>query len=134
MQSLVKLYPIETREPSLGDNTGDLDRLKKVLVGYLQGRNPVVPFHRIAPLAEAFRQSGFKGFAVVIHHPGGPQLVDFFAQAPEALVGMALDLGTTHLEASLVDLLSGKILEPLKMVSWNSVQISWHAFILQQQK
>jgi uncharacterized 2Fe-2S/4Fe-4S cluster protein (DUF4445 family) len=111
MQSLVKLYPIETREPSLGDNTGDLDRLKKVLVGYLQGRNPVVPFHRIAPLAEAFRQSGFKGFAVVIHHPGGPQLVDFFAQAPEALVGIALDLGTTHLEASLVDLLSGKILE-----------------------
>ena len=80
MQSLVKLYHIETRPPSLGDNTGDLDRLKKVLSGYLQGQNPVVPFHRIAPVAEAFRQSGFKGYALVIHFPGGPQLVDFFAK------------------------------------------------------
>jgi uncharacterized 2Fe-2S/4Fe-4S cluster protein (DUF4445 family) len=111
MQSLLKLYHIETRPPSLADNTGDLDRLKKVLSGYLQGQNPVVPFSRIAPVAEAFRQSGFKGYAVVINFPGGPQLVDFFAEAPEILVGMAVDLGTTHLEASLVDLLSGKVLE-----------------------
>ena len=112
MQSLVKLYPIETRPPSLGDNTGDLDRLKKGLSGSLRGQNPVVPFYRIAPVAEAFRQSGFKGYAVAIHVPGGGvRLVDFYAQAPEILVGMALDLGTTHLEASLVDFLSGKVLE-----------------------
>jgi len=110
MQSLVKLYHIETRPPSLGDNTGDLDRLKKVLSGHLRGQNPVVPLQRIAPVAETFRHAGFKGYAVVVHAPGGPQLVDFFAQAPEMLVGMALDLGTTHLEASLVDLLSGKVL------------------------
>jgi uncharacterized 2Fe-2S/4Fe-4S cluster protein (DUF4445 family) len=70
-----------------------------------------VPFSRIAPVAEAFRRSGFKGFAVIIDFPAGPQLVDFFAEAPDSLLGMALDLGTTHLEASLVDLLSGKVLE-----------------------
>ena len=110
MQSLVKLYRIEARPPSLGDNTGDLDRLKKILSGSLQGQNPVVPLQRIAPVAEAFRQAGFKGHAVVIHFPGGPQLVDFWGQAPEMLLGMALDLGTTHLEASLVDLLSDKVL------------------------
>jgi len=111
MQSLVKLYHIEARPPSLGDNTGDLDRLKKNLSGYLQGQNPVVPLQRIAPVAHGFRQSGFKGYAVVIHFPDGPKLVDFFAQTPEKLVGLALDLGTTHLEASLVDMLSGKVLE-----------------------
>ena len=110
MQSLVKLYHIETRPPSLKDNTGDLDRLRKVLCGYLQGRSPGVPLQRIAPVAEKFRQSGFKGYAVVIHFPAGPQLVDFFAQPPEILPGIALDLGTTHIEASLVDLLSGKVL------------------------
>jgi len=110
MQSLVELYHIETRQPSLGDNTGDLDRLKKALSGSLRGRNPLVPFARIAPVAEAFRQAGFKGHALVIHFPEGPQLVDFFAQAPEILVGMALDLGTTHLEASLVDFLNGRVL------------------------
>jgi uncharacterized 2Fe-2S/4Fe-4S cluster protein (DUF4445 family) len=113
MQSLVKLYEIETRPPSLGDNTGDLDRLAKALSRHLQDLKPIVPYNRIAPVAEAFRQSGFKGCAAVIHYPNGPQLVDFFAQAPEFLLGMALDLGTTHLEASLLDLPSGKVLERL---------------------
>jgi uncharacterized 2Fe-2S/4Fe-4S cluster protein (DUF4445 family) len=111
MQSLVQLFDIEATPPSLGDNTGDLDRLKKALSRYLKDRKPVVPFHRIAPVATAFRNSGFKGCAAVIHYPAGPRLVDFFARAPEILVGMALDLGTTHLEASLVDLLSGRVLE-----------------------
>jgi len=111
MQSLVKLYHIECRPPSLGDNTGDLDRLQKVLSGYFQGPKPVVPFTRIAPVAEAFRSAGFKGYGLVIHFPDAPQLVDFFAEAPGILPAMALDLGTTHLEASLLDLLSGKVLD-----------------------
>ena len=110
MQSLVKLYQINANPPSLADNTGDLDRLKKVLSGVLEGSKPTVPYSRIAPVADAFRQSGFKGFAVVIHYPTGPQLIDFYPEAPEFLVGMALDLGTTHLEASVPDLLSGKVM------------------------
>ncbi len=110
MQPLVTLYYTEARPPSLGDNTADLDRLKKSLVANLQGRQPYVEFSRIAPVAAAFRASGFKGYALVIHYPAGPHLVDFFAEAPEILLGMALDLGTTHLEASLVDLVSGRTL------------------------
>ena len=112
MQSLVKLYQVKANPPSLTDNTGDLDRLKKSLSGVLEGQNAVVPFSRIAPVAEAFRNSGFQGFAVVTHYPAGPQLIDFHTEAPELLIGMALDLGTTHLEASLVDLLSPSPLSP----------------------
>jgi uncharacterized 2Fe-2S/4Fe-4S cluster protein (DUF4445 family) len=110
MHPLVKLYTIKATPPSLADNTGDLDRLKKILSGFFKDQNPVVPFSRIAPVAESFRKSGFKGAAVVANFPSGPQLVDFLPEAPQYLVGMALDLGTTHLEASLLDLLSGKIL------------------------
>ena len=110
MQSLVKLYQIKANPPSLADNTGDLDRLKKSLAAVLESKTLVVPFSRIAPVAKAFRHSGFKGFAVVAHYPSGPQLIDFYAEAPEFLVGMALDLGTTHLEASLINLLNGKVL------------------------
>ena len=80
MQSLVKLYQVKANPPSLSDNTGDLDRLKKVLSVVLEGQNPVVPFGRIAPVADSFRNSGFKGFAVVVHDPTGPRLVDFFAK------------------------------------------------------
>jgi len=110
MHSLVELYDIETKPPSLGDNTGDLDRLTKALSRLLQGRKPTVSYTSIAPVAEAFRYSGFKGCAVVINYPNGPHLVDFFPRAPEKVLGLALDLGTTHLEASLLDLLSGKVL------------------------
>ena len=110
MQSLVKLYQVKANPPSLADNTGDLDRLKKSLANILEDKTPVVPFSRIAPIAEAFRLAGFKGFAVVADYPSGPQLIDFYAKAPKFLIGMALDLGTTHLEASLVNLLDGKVL------------------------
>jgi uncharacterized 2Fe-2S/4Fe-4S cluster protein (DUF4445 family) len=112
MPSLVQLYQVEAKPPSLVDNTGDLDRLKKTLAGVIKGNNPVVvPFARIGPVAESFRRAGFKGYAAVIHYPTGPRLIDFFPEPPKKLVGMALDLGTTHLEASLVDLLNGDILE-----------------------
>jgi len=112
MRSLVQLYKVKAKPPSLSDNTGDLDRLKKALAGAIEGNEPVVvPFSRIGPVAESFRRAEFKGYAAVVHYPAGPRLIDFFAEAPEKLVGMALDLGTTHLEASLVDLISGDILE-----------------------
>ena len=110
MQPLVELYTIEANPPSLSDNTADVDRLKKALAAFLKGQHPVVPYSRIAPVAEAFRNSGFKGAAVVVNFPSGPKLVDFLAETPEYLVGMALDLGTTHLEASLIDMLSGSSL------------------------
>ncbi len=110
MQSLVKLYQVKANPPSLADNTGDLDRLKKSLSALLGDVPPVVPYSRIAPVAEAFRSSGFKGYGVVVHYPAGPQLIDFYPEAPEQLVGMALDLGTTHLEASLINLLTGKVI------------------------
>jgi len=42
--------------------------------------------------------------------PHCAELVDFLAEPPEVLPAMALDLGTTHLEASLVDLVSGRIM------------------------
>lgn len=117
MQPLVELHEVEARPPSLADNTADLDRLKKALAGDFAGRNLVVPFSCIAPVAESFRRSNFKGFAVVAHYPSGPHLVDFVPQKPDFLFGMALDLGTTHLEASLVDLLTGKVLERAAVVN-----------------
>ena len=37
MQPLVELINIQATPPSLSDNTGDLDRLKKCLAGMLEG-------------------------------------------------------------------------------------------------
>jgi uncharacterized 2Fe-2S/4Fe-4S cluster protein (DUF4445 family) len=108
MPPLVELYEIEVAGPSLKDNTGDLDRLRRAVAGKLSGREPVVPFRCLARVAANFRLAGFGGGAVINHLPSGPELVDFIAEPATPLVGMALDLGTTHLEAALIELATGR--------------------------
>ncbi|MGV1099753.1 ASKHA domain-containing protein [Thiovibrio sp. JS02] len=107
---IVRVIPVEASPPSLRDNTGDIDRLKKALLPSLDGVSPLVPYPRLAPVATAFRAAGFQGLALLNDMPGGPLLVDFLPAAPRIVAGMALDLGTTHLEASLLDLASGKVM------------------------
>lgn len=107
MQPLVELYDIEVEGPSLKDNTGDLDRLKRAVAEQLAGCEPVVTYSCLAKVATSFRQSGFVGVAVVNNLATGPELVDFIQKPAAPLVGMALDLGTTHLEAALVELATG---------------------------
>jgi len=109
-QPLVQLFALEAEPPSLHDNTADLDRLKKYLRRRLPDRQLIIPFHQMARLAESFRQAGFRGTAMINSLPYAIELVDFLPIRPAQLPAMALDLGTTHLETSLVDLMSGKIL------------------------
>ena len=67
-----------------------------------------IPFQCIGSLASAFRSAGFTGHAIVNVLPAFGEIVDFLPQKPQMLPAMALDLGTTHLEASVLDLLTGK--------------------------
>jgi len=110
MKPLVSYIQVTAAPPSLQDNTGDLDRLKKALASALKGQTPLTPLPRLSKVAQRFRQAGFSGTAIINHLPTGPEIVDFLSTAPHVLPAMALDLGTTHLEAGLVDLLSGKTL------------------------
>ena len=102
--------PVKAALPSLKDNTADLDRLRRALAPLLDGQPLVVPLARMAPVALKFRDAGFVGVAVCVELGQGFELVDFLGAMPEAAAAIALDLGTTHLEASLVDLLSGRVL------------------------
>ncbi len=102
---LVEAIAVVAAAPSLGDNTGDVDRLKRALPSPLA--TAVVPFAHLAVVGERFRAAGFAGAAVVNHLAGGVELVDFLPALPEQLPAMALDLGTTHLEATLLDLRTG---------------------------
>ena len=110
LNPLVRAIAVAAPLPSLGDNTGDLDRLKKVLAPRLDGGMPVVPYKRLSKVAGRFRAAGFAGAAIINDMAGTPVLVDFLPQPPKVLAGMALDLGTTHLEATLLDLGTGAVL------------------------
>ena len=111
---LTVTLPVQAVAPSLQDNTADLDRLKNglssLLVPSLVTRNLSIPFSCMATVAASFRKADFQGYAVLNIFPGHIDIVDFLSQEPDILPAMALDLGTTHLEATLVDLLTGATL------------------------
>lgn len=109
--ALVQAVEVQAVPPSLSDNTADLDRLKKVLRPALTDKPLRTPFSRIGPVAAKWRQAGYHGRAVLNSLSDCYELVDFIEQnSPSRLPAMALDLGTTHLAAELIDLVSGTVL------------------------
>lgn len=108
-KSIVQLVEVEAYPPSLQDNTGDLDRLRNAVSAQIEAE-PYVGFQSISYLARSFRAAGYKGTALINDMGGWCKLVDFLAEPPVLLPALALDLGTTHLEASLVNLLDGSVL------------------------
>ncbi len=100
--------PVAAEQPSIVDNTADLDRLcqavKKNLPKSLRGRKVIIPFQAMAGLGERFRQADFSGQALLSVLDERLELIDFVVDLAGGVFAIALDLGTTHLEASLVDL------------------------------
>jgi uncharacterized 2Fe-2S/4Fe-4S cluster protein (DUF4445 family) len=111
---LTTLVQVEANPPGLHDNTADLDRLKFALAEslpeQLRGCLIHIPFTCMAEIAASFRTAGFAGYAVVQYEHDRLVLVEFMAEYPALLPALALDLGSTHLEASLLDCLTGKTL------------------------
>jgi len=93
-----KVY-VELTGPSLDDNAADLIRLEQA-VGPLKADLPV-----LRKLPAALRKDGFRGTAVLTDH----HLIDFEPGDTTArCFGVAADVGTTTLVASLMDLASGE--------------------------
>ncbi|MBU0944161.1 MAG: DUF4445 domain-containing protein [Proteobacteria bacterium] len=128
MKSIVCSVRVEAAPPALHDNTADLDRLRQALLAALaDDRFLTIPFERMVPVARVFRESGFAGYALLNDQEQGWVLADFLAEKPQVLAGMALDLGTTHLEATLLDLEGGNVLASGNL---ENSQISFGADIL----
>jgi len=106
--AIVLCIPIAALPPSLQDNVADIDRLKRALSETLGEVTLVAPWRLAGQVAKRFREAGFTGAALINQVEGRCELVDFLPALPALLPAMALDLGTTYLEASLVDLLTGR--------------------------
>lgn len=108
--SIVLTVSIKAPLPSLHDNTADLDRLRRAVQEQRGERIVVVPWRRAGAVAHSFRQAGFCGVALLNQLEGRDEVIDFLPKAPALLPALALDLGTTYIEARLVDLLTGQSL------------------------
>ncbi len=111
---LTIVVPVTAIPPSLADNTADLDRLKRAVVAalppLLAQQSVHAPFISMAGLAARFRAADFKGWVLAQVLPERLELIDFLAEKPDRVLGVALDVGSTHLEASLINLLTGNVL------------------------
>ena len=111
MKPIVCSVKVNASLPDLEDNTADIDRLQQALTSTLgDGRPVIVSYRYMTSVARQFRLAGFSGYALLNNMEQSWQVIDFFAVRPDFVPGMALDLGTTHLEASLINLQDGKVL------------------------
>lgn len=109
MKAIVSVVHVEASPPRLSDNTADLDRLQQALASTLQDGPPLtVPYSCMTSVARGFRDAGFKGFALLNNLETSWSVVGFSDETPPVIAAMALDLGTTHLEATLLNLQNGK--------------------------
>jgi uncharacterized 2Fe-2S/4Fe-4S cluster protein (DUF4445 family) len=103
LEPLVRAYEVKLSQPSLEDPRADLDRLAAVLAGNSGLSEVVAEPAVVRQLSALARQQDWR-LTAYLHHQS--ELVGVAPlQAPP--LGLAVDLGTTKIAASLVDLTSG---------------------------
>ena len=104
---LAWLRTLRLDPPSSSDKTADMDRLRKALqqAGYPRVSFPLSVMRR---LPEELRGKGFELTVVLGQTEDGVRVIDI---SREKVYGLALDIGSTNIEASLFDLLSGSRLD-----------------------
>ena len=105
---MTKAHYLELPVPSLDNNLGDVERLE-VALGIEEG-DLYVPLDMLRHLPKVIRDSGWRVTVVVDRSERRPRLIDVFNwDTSERNFGIALDIGTTTVVLTLVDLKTGKI-------------------------
>ncbi len=105
----IKTKEISLTQPSLKDNTADLDRLLKALRkdGAFEAIACDLSLFRKIP--GLLRASDYRGEVLLYEAEGCWHIIDFFPEKKQtSIYGLAVDLGTTTVVLELVDLRSGK--------------------------
>lgn len=100
---------IKIDRPSLGNNTADLERLEKSLKAAFQAESVTIPLPLMKNLPSRLRAWDFSARAVMFMDKASWHLIDLYPPDEEILVlGAAIDIGTTRIELSVMDLETGK--------------------------
>ena len=110
------VHLIKLEKPSIQNNTADVQRLENSLKQSIQdilGKESAparvkIPFHLIKHLPGFLRTWNFKAKAVLFRKNQDWLLLDLLPpESKKAILGAALDIGTTRLEIALIDLQTG---------------------------
>jgi uncharacterized 2Fe-2S/4Fe-4S cluster protein (DUF4445 family) len=106
-----KLY-LELPAPSLDDSLSDLERLLRGLGRADCGTQPHVPLSVVRRLGRVLRKSNWCVTATLAGTDGRSELILLEpGDTSKSLYGVVVDVGTTTVVASLVDLATGRILD-----------------------
>lgn len=104
-------YYLELEPPTLDDSSSDLERIKSAFAGTYGLENLQIEIRCLARLPEILRKGGWKLTATVVERNGRKEIVDLVpGKRPKPAMGLAVDLGTTTVVVSLLDLENGKVL------------------------
>lgn len=105
-KGFVRSILVET--PSLNNNTADAQRLEKCLAKEMGGGKVRIPLHVLRHLPSNLRAWDFKAKAVLFKDRRSWILVDLLDPLSDRpVLGAAIDIGTTRIVLSLVDLETG---------------------------
>ena len=94
--------------PGPGDNTADFERMAAVLAEGFDKRPVTCGLHALHGLSQTLRDCGFSAKAVLFPNGAGIELVAALPpDDPQPALGLAVDLGTTRVVMSIIDLETG---------------------------
>ncbi len=100
---------ISLTPPALGNNTADVQRLEQALKKELKTRFVHLPWSLSASLPAQLREWGWKAKVLLFKDRRSFRVVDLLdPKDPEPVLGAAVDIGTTRMVISLIDLETGK--------------------------
>ena len=104
------VHTLELPRPSLQDNTADTERLLGALERRLGVKGVDIDLATAARLPGLLRDNDYRVRGIVFGAGNHWELVAVTADDDRPVLGLAVDLGTTRIVLSLVDLASGQIL------------------------
>ncbi len=101
---------IELPAPSLEDNASDFDRLKSAIASKIGVENLTMSLSLMQKLSQSLRASNWQANVAIDTRNREAHLSNLLpGRRKQPLLGVAIDIGTTNVVASLVDLSSGRI-------------------------
>ena len=108
---LVKKFFLKIPPPTLGDNTAEIDRLKRQIRNETGIESLTLPFAQIPSWTSVLREAGYQVTATVAMTPPLYSIIHLESgDTTRKNFGLAVDLGTTRMAFQLWDLARGNLL------------------------
>jgi uncharacterized 2Fe-2S/4Fe-4S cluster protein (DUF4445 family) len=118
--SPVSQFYVELPPPDLTDNAADFDRLKAAVAAKYEVKDFSISLASLRKLSQNLRKANWQVTLTIDtrSQERGPRLINVhLGRKKQPLLGVAVDVGTTNVAASLVDLTSGRIIDQVSSLN-----------------